>query len=568
MSDAPSPAPSAPYNFIAERIERELAEGRFDGQVITRFPPEPNGFLHIGHAFAITISSSLARKHGGRFHLRFDDTNPTKEDVRYVESQMRDVRWIGADWGEHLYYASDYFGKMVEYAFQLIRQGDAFVCHLPAEQIREMRGTFKEPGQPSPFRDRPVDENLAEFQRMIDGHYKEGEAVLRARVDLAHPNTLMRDPIMYRIHHAHHYRQGDKWCVYPMYDWAHCLEDSVEGVTYSLCSLEFENNRELYDWYLDRLGVHHPQQIEFSKLNLSHTIMGKRKLLQLVQEGRVSGWDDPRMPTLSGLRRRGVTPEGLRAFIGALGVTKSPTFADMSLLEHHVRDDLNRRAIRVMGVVDPIKMVITTYPAGQVEAFKVENNPEDPSTGHRELPFSRELYIERDDFREVAPKKWRRLAPGMEVRLKGAYYVTLTEIVKDPQTGEVVELRCTHDPESRNGMSPDGRKVKGTLHWVSAPHAVDAEVRLYDRLFTARDPNELPDGASWMDGLNPDSLVVRRGCKLEPALADAAPGQAYQFLRLGYFCLDSEDSRPGALVFNRTIGLKDGWAPGGKGSDD
>lgn len=550
---------AAPANFIADIVEKELAEGRFDGKVVTRFPPEPNGFLHIGHAFAINVSWGLAQKHGGRFHLRFDDTNPTKEDVRYVESQQRDIRWLGVDWGDNLFHASDYFDKMVGYAFQLIRQGQAFVCHLSAEEMRARRGDFKTPGTPSPYRDRSVEENVAEFQKMIDGAYKEGEAVLRAKIDLAHTNTLMRDPIMYRIHHAHHYRQGDRWCVYPMYDWAHCLEDSIEGVTYSLCSIEFQNNRALYDWYLDQLGVHHPQQIEFAKMSISHTVMGKRKLLELVNEGRVMGWDDPRMPTLSGLRRRGFTPEAMAAFLAELGVTKSPTFVDIAMLEHHVRQDLNARAHRVMGVLDPLKLTVTTFPEGETEWFQVENNPEDPSTGKRPVPFTRTLYVEREDVREEANKKWRRLAPGREVRLKSAYYVTLDEIVKDPETGEIVELRCSHDPKSKGGWTDDGRKVKGTLHWVSAEHAVDAEVRLIDRLFSVWNPYEVDEGQSWKDHINPDSLTVVTGCKLEPSLAEATAGTRYQFLRKGYFCLDSVDAAPGKLVFNRTIALRDSW---------
>jgi glutaminyl-tRNA synthetase len=554
-----SDARPAPANFIAEIAEKELSEGRFDGQVVTRFPPEPNGFLHIGHAFAINVSWSLAQKHGGRFHLRFDDTNPTKEDVRYVESQQRDMRWLGVDWGDNLFYASDYFGQMVEYAKQLIRQGQAFVCHLDAEAIKAGRGNYKVPGTPSPYRDRSVEENLAEFQKMIDGAYKEGEAVLRAKIDLAHTNTLMRDPIMYRIHHAHHYRQGDKWCVYPMYDWAHCLEDSIEGVTYSLCSIEFQNNRVLYDWYLDQLGVHHPQQLEFAKMSISHTVMGKRKLLQLVEEGRVMGWDDPRMPTLSGLRRRGFTPEAMASFLSEIGVTKSPTFVDIALLEHHVRQDLNARALRVMGVLDPLKLTVTTFPEGETEWCSVDNNPEDESAGKRKIPFTRELWVEREDVREQANRKWRRLAPGREVRLKGAYYVTLDEIVKDPDTGEIIELRCSHDPASKGGWTDDGRKVKGTLHWVSAAHAVDAEVRLIDRLFSVWNPYEVEEGQTWKDHLNPESLTVLTGCKLEPSLAEAQPGTPLQFLRKGYFCVDSEDSAPGALVFNRTIALRDSW---------
>ncbi len=556
MSGSPE-RPATPVNFIAEIVDKDLGQGRFDGKVVTRFPPEPNGFLHIGHAFAINVSFGLAQKHGGQFHLRFDDTNPTKEDVRYVESQQRDIRWLGVDWGDNLFYASDYFGQMVEYAFQLIRAGKAYVCHLDAEEIRARRGNYTTPGTPSPYRDRPIDENVVEFQKMIDGGYAEGKAVLRAKIDLAHTNTLMRDPIMYRIHHAHHYRQGDKWCVYPMYDWAHCLEDSIEGVTYSLCSIEFVNNRPLYDWYLSQLGVHHPQQIEFAKMGISHTVMGKRKLLELVEEGRVSGWDDARMPTLAGLRRRGVTSAAMASFLSEIGVTKSPTFVDITLLEHHVRQDLNRHARRVMGVLDPLKLVVTTIPEGTVEWCSVENNPEDPESGRRDVAFTREIYVEREDVREEANRKWRRLAPGREVRLKGAYYVTLDEIVKDPDTGEIVELRCSHDPASKGGWTDDGRKVKGTLHWVSATHCVDAEVRLVDRLFNVWNPYEVEEGQTWKDNVNPDSMPVLTGCKLEASLGEAEAGMSFQFLRMGYFCVDSVDSAPGALVFNRTIALRD-----------
>ena len=554
MSTDANPRPS---NFIADLIDEEVGAGRYPGGIVTRFPPEPNGFLHLGHAYAISISHGAATRHGGRFHLRFDDTNPTKEEVRYVESQQVDIRWLGYDWGEHLYFASDYFERMVELAILLIEQGKAFVCHLPADTIREQRGTFKVPGTPSPWRDRSVAENLEAFAQMRAGAFKEGEAVLRAKIDLAAPNTLMRDPIMYRILHAHHFRQGDKWCIYPMYDWAHCLEDAIEGITHSLCSLEFTNNRELYDWYLAQLPVFRSRQIEFSKMLVSHTVMGKRKLIQLVNEGRVSGWDDPRMPTISGMRRRGYTPEAIRAFLGGLGVSRSPTFVDATLLEHHVRTDLNTRAPRVMGVLEPLKLIIDTYPEGQEEHFEVENNPEDPASGSRQVPFSRELWIEQDDFREEAPRKWRRLSPGVEVRLKGAYYVTCTHVVKD-EAGTVVEIHCSHDPASRGGDSPDGRKVKGTIHWVSAAHALLAEVRIYDRLFTAWDPQKLEEGESWLDQINPDSLAIKQGW-VEPGLVDAAVGAPLQFLRLGYFCVDP-DSAPGALVFNRTIGLRDTWA--------
>ncbi|NLG50931.1 MAG: glutamine--tRNA ligase/YqeY domain fusion protein [Chloroflexi bacterium] len=548
-----------PTDFIRERIEEDIRTGRFGGRVHTRFPPEPNGYLHIGHAKAICIDFGIAEQYGGLCNLRMDDTNPMKESTEYVEAIQRDVRWLGFDWGDRLFYASDYYDQLYAFAEELIKKGKAYVDDLSAEEIREYRGTLTEPGRNSPYRDRSVEENLDLFRRMRDGEFEEGSRVLRAKIDMASPNIVLRDPVLYRILKMPHYRTGDKWCIYPMYDFTHCISDSLEGITHSLCTLEFENNRALYDWILDALELYHPQQIEFARLELNYTLTSKRKLLQLVREGHVRGWDDPRMPTLSGLRRRGVTPESIRNFVDAVGVSKANSTVDLSLLEHFIRDDLNRRAPRVMGVLRPLKLVIDNYPEDQVEWMEAVNNPEDPEAGTRQVPFSRVLYIEQEDFMENPPKKFFRLAPGREVRLRYAYFVTCTHVVKDPQTGEIVELHCTYDPATRGGDAPDGRKVKATLHWVSASHALDAEVRLYDRLFSAEDPNDAPEGQDFRANLNPDSLETLTGCKVEPSLGDKEVGYFCQFERLGYFCVDP-DSVPGNLVFNRTITLRDTWA--------
>ncbi len=550
---------STPSNFIREIIEEDLRTNKYGGRVHTRFPPEPNGYLHIGHAKSICLNFGLAADYGGLCNLRFDDTNPTKEEAEYVESIKEDVRWLGFDWEDREFYASDYFEQLYEYAVQLIKKGKAYVCDLSPEEIREYRGTLTEPGKESPYRNRSVEENLDLFERMRAGEFEDGSRTLRAKIDMAHPNVLMRDPVMYRIMRATHHRTGDKWCIYPMYDFAHCLSDSIEGITHSICTLEFENNRPLYDWFLDELNVYHPQQIEFARLNLSHTVLSKRKLLKLVEGGHVTGWDDPRMPTLSGLRRRGYTPEAIRDFCERIGVAKANSVVDIALLEHCLRQDLNKRAPRVMAVLRPLRLVIDNYPADQVEELEAVNNPEDPSMGTRKVPFSRVLYIEREDFREDPPKKWFRLAPGREVRLKHAYYITCVDVVKDEQTGEVVELHCTYDPESRGGWTPDGRKVRGTLHWVSAAHALEAEVRLYDHLFVKPDPDEVEEGFDFTANLNPNSLEVLTSCRVEPSLAGATPGSRYQFLRLGYFCVDP-DSSGGKLVFNRTATLRDTWA--------
>jgi len=527
--------------------------------VHTRFPPEPNGYLHIGHAKSICLNFGLAADYGGLCNLRFDDTNPTKEEIEYVESIKEDVRWLGFDWGDREFYASDYFEQLYEYAVQLIKKGKAYVCDLSPEEIREYRGTLTEPGKESPYRNRSVEENLDLFERMRAGEFEDGSRTLRAKIDMASPNMNMRDPVMYRILHATHHRTGDKWCIYPTYDWAHGQSDSIEGITHSICTLEFEDHRPLYDWFLDQLGIHHPRQIEFARLNLSYTVLSKRKLRILVEEGHVNGWDDPRMPTLSGLRRRGYTPESIRDFCERIGVARADSLVDIALLEHCLREDLNKRAPRVMAVLRPLRMVIDNYPEGQVEWFDAVNNPEDPGMGTRKVPFSRVLYIEQDDFREDPPKKWFRLAPGREVRLKHAYLVTCVQVVKDEQTGEVVELHCTYDPETRGGAAPDGRKVRGTLHWVSAAHALEAEVRLYNRLFTKADPDDAPEGLDFRANLNPNSLEVLTECRVEPSLAGAEVGSHYQFLRLGYFCVDP-DSLAGKLVFNRTVPLRDTWA--------
>jgi len=547
-------------HFIRSIIAKDLRTNKYGGRVHTRFPPEPSGYLHIGHSKAICINFGIAKDFGGLYNLRFDDTNPSKEEVEYVESIQEDIRWLGFDWGDRLFYASDYFEQLYEYAVQLIKKGKAYVCDLSADEIREYRGTLTEPGKDSPYRTRSVKENLDLFQRMRAGEFEDGSRVLRAKIDMASGNMNMRDPVMYRILRATHHRTGDKWCIYPMYDWAHGQSDSIEGITHSMCSLEFENNRPLYDWYLDALDIYHPQQIEFARLNISYTVMSKRFLLKLVEQGCVTGWDDPRMPTLSGLRRRGYTPEAIRDFCDLIGVAKTYSIVDVALLEHCVRKDLNQRAPRVFGILRPLKMVIDNYPKDLVEEMECVNNPEDDSMGTRKVPFSRVLYIERDDFREDPPRRWFRLAPGREVRLRYAYYITCVGVVKDEQTGEVVELHCTYDPETRGGWAPDGRKVRGTLHWVSAAHAPKAEVRLYDRLFAVANPLGEEDGADFTAYLNPNSLETLTSCRVEPSLAGAAPGSRYQFERKGYFCVDAVDSSAGALVFNRTISLRDSWA--------
>jgi glutaminyl-tRNA synthetase len=555
-----TPEPAGGPDFIRTIIIQDRLAGKNGGRVHTRFPPEPNGYLHIGHAKSICLNFGIAAEFGGLCNLRFDDTNPTKEEVEYVDSIQEDVRWLGFDWQDRLYYASDYFDRLYEYALQLIRDGKAYVDSLSPEEIRQYRGTLTEPGRNSPYRDRPVAENLDLFERMRRGEFAEGTHILRARIDMASPNINLRDPTIYRIRFAAHHRTGTKWCIYPMYDFTHCLSDSLEGITHSICTLEFENNRPLYDWFLDQLPVPgHPQQIEFARLNLSYTIMSKRKLLELVQGGYVRGWDDPRMPTISGLRRRGYTPESIRAFCDRIGVSKVNSTVDITLLEYFIRGDLNRTAPRVMCVLRPLRVVLDNYPEGKVEEVEAENNPEDPKAGTRKLPFSRELFIERDDFREEPPKKWFRLAPGAEVRLKHAYYIKCLRVLKDPQTGEPQELHCSYDPASRGGWTADGRKVLGTLHWVSAPHSLEAEVRLYDRLFQKENPGEEEEGVDFRAHLNPNSLQVLNACRVEASLRGARPLSRYQFLRQGYFCVDS-DSTPERLVFNRTVTLKDTWA--------
>ncbi len=550
---------TAPSDFIRDIIAEDLRTGKWGGRVVTRFPPEPNGYLHIGNAKAFCLNFGVAAENeGGVCHLRFDDTNPVKEEVEYVESIMADIRWLGWDWGEHLYYASDYFDQLYDYAVQLIRDGKAYVDDLSAEEIREFRGTLTEPGRNSPYRDRSVEENLDLFDRMRAGEFPDGARVLRAKIDMASPNINMRDPVMYRILHAAHHRTGDKWCIYPTYDWTHGQSDSIERITHSLCSQEFEDHRPLYDWYLDQLGIHHPQQIEFARLNLSYTVMSKRWLRRLVEEGHVDGWDDPRMPSLRGLRRRGYTPEAIRDFLNRGGMAKTEGVADIQLLEHCLRQDLNKRAERRMGVLRPLRLVIDNYPEDKVEELDAVNNPEDPAMGTRKVPFSRVLYIERDDFSEDPPRKFFRLAPGREVRLRYGYFVTCVDVVKDEQTGEVVEVHCAYDPETRGGAAPDGRKVRGTLHWVSAAHAVEAEVRLYDRLFVKEHPVDVAEGEDFTSSLNPDSLEKLTSCRVEPSLAGAAPGSRYQFERLGYFCIDPDSDEK--LVINRTVPLRDTWA--------
>ena len=551
MSDTPRPA-----HFIRTIVAEDGASGKFGGRVVTRFPPEPNGYLHIGHAKSICLNFGLASEHGGRCHLRFDDTNPTKESVEYVESIKADVRWLGFDWGEHLYYASDYFEQLYEWAVQLVRAGKAYVDELSLDEMREYRGTLTEPGRESPWRNRPAAESLDLLARMRAGEFEDGTKTLRAKIDMAAPNLNLRDPVMYRIRRTSHHRTGDRWCIYPMYDWAHGQSDSLERITHSICTLEYEDHRPLYDWYLDALGIYHPQQIEFARLNLSHTVMSKRKLLELVEGALVSGWDDPRMPTIAGLRRRGYTPEAIRDFCERIGVAKSDAMVDVALLEHCLREDLNRRAPRAMAVLRPLRLVIENYPEAQVEEMEAVNNPEDPGAGTRRVPFSRVLYIERDDFREDPPKKYFRLSPGAEVRLRYAYLVTCTGVRKDDCTGETIEVRATYDPATRGGDAPDGRRVRGTIHWVSAAHAVPGEVRLYDHLFLKPRPD---DDEDWKAALNPRSLERVIDCQLEPSLAGAPVASHFQFERTGYFAVDP-DSTPNRPVFNRTVSLRDSWA--------
>jgi len=548
---------ATPSDFIRDIIDKDIKIDKYGGRVHTRFPPEPNGYLHIGHAKSICLNFGIAAQYKGLCNLRFDDTNPTKEEQEYVDSILDSVRWLGFDWGDRLYYASDYFDQMHDYAVQLIKAGAAYVDDLSADEIREHRGTLTQPGKESPYRSRSIEENLDLFARMRAGEFEDGARVLRAKIDMASPNLNMRDPVMYRILHADHHRTGGKWCIYPMYDWAHGIEDSIERITHSICTLEFEDHRPLYDWFLTQLGVYHPQQIEFARLNLTYTVMSKRKLLQLVEKGHVSGWDDPRMPTIAGLRRRGYTPDSIRDFCDRIGVAKTDSTIDVALLEHCIRENLNHAAPRVMAVLNPLRVVIDNYPDGQIEELDAINNPEDPGTGTRKVPFSRVLYIERDDFREKPPSKFFRLSPGREVRLRYAYLVTCVGVKKDERTEEVVELHCTYDPATRGGDTPDGRKVKGTIHWVSAPHALQAEVRLYDRLFAVENPGDVEDGCESV--LNPNSLEVVTGY-VEPSLANAAPGSSFQFERLGYFCVDLNDSSAKRPVFNRTVALRDSWA--------
>jgi glutaminyl-tRNA synthetase len=552
MNDADSPR----SNFIRDWILADNASGKHGGRVCTRFPPEPNGYLHVGHAKSIMLNFGLAEEFGGKCNLRFDDTNPTKEEIEYVESIIEDVKWLGGDFGDRLFYASDYFQQLYDWAVGLIRKGKAFVCDLSSDQVRQTRGTLTEAGQNSPYRDRSVEENLDLFARMKDGEFPDGSRTLRAKIDMASPNLNMRDPVMYRILHAEHHRTGNRWCIYPMYDWAHGQCDSIEGVTHSICTLEFEDHRPLYDWYLDQLGVFHPQQLEFDRLNLTYTLLSKRKLLQLVQQGVVEGWDDPRMPTITGMRRRGYSPQGLRTFARSLGVSKTTGLTEFEKLEYYIREDLNRTALRVMAVLRPLKLVLTNYPQGQVEFLEAVNNPEDADAGTRSVPFGGELWIDQDDFRETPPKGYHRLYPGNEVRLRYGYIIKCHDFVKDPATGEITEIHCTYDPQTRSGQQT--RKVKSTIHWVSAAEAIPVEVRLYDKLFTAENPNETPEGQDFTMYLNPKSLEVVQG-KAEPSLASARPEDRYQFERLGYFCVD-KSSTAERLVFNRTAELRDTWA--------
>ena len=546
-------------DFIRQIVADDIASGKNGGKVVTRFPPEPNGYLHIGHAKSICLNFGLAKEVGGVCHLRFDDTNPEKEDTEYVESIMEDVRWLGFDWGDNLFYASDYFDQLYDWAVKLIKDGKAYVCDLTAEEVSEYRGGWNKEGKDSPGRDRSVDENLDLFARMKAGEFKDGEKSLRAKIDMNSPNMNLRDPAMYRIRHQHHHRTGDKWCIYPTYDWTHGESDSLEGITHSICTLEFENHRPLYDWYVETLGIHHPQQIEFARLNVTHTLTSKRKLLELVQGEHVTGWDDPRMPTISGMRRRGYPADALRDFCAHTGVTKFNGMTDLALLELYVRGSLNKTANRAMAIIDPLKVVIENYTAGESEMRQAKNNPEDEAAGIREMPFGRELYIERADFMEDAPKKFFRLTVGKEVRLKNAFFLKCNEVIKD-DAGEILELRCTYDPETSGGKAPDGRKVKGTIHWVSAEHAVDAEVRLYDVLFEHEKAGDIPEGKELKDTLNAKSLEVKQA-KVEPSLAAAAVGDSFQFERTGYFCVDAKDSSPGKPIFNRTVTLKSGYKP-------
>jgi len=554
-----SPDKSKSLDFIRNIVTEDIEAGTYGGRVHTRFPPEPNGYLHIGHAKSICLNFGIAKDFGGLCNLRFDDTNPVKEEVEYVESIKEDVKWLGYDWDERLFYASDYFERLYQYATQLVKKGKAYVCDLSPQEIREYRGTLTEPGKDSPYRNRSVEENLDLLERMRAGEFADGFRTLRAKIDMSSGNLNMRDPVIYRILHAAHHRTGDKWCIYPMYDFAHCFSDSIEGITHSICTLEFEDHRPLYDWFLDELKVYHPKQIEFARLNLSYTVLSKRKLIELVGQGHVTGWDDPRMPTISGLRRRGCTPESIRNFCDRIGVAKRDNLVDMALLEYYIREDLNKNAPRAMAVLRPLKVVIDNYPEDFVEELEAVNNPEDPGMGTRKVPFSRVIYIERDDFRENPPKQFFRLSPGREVRLRYAYFIKCTDVVKDEQTGEVIELRCTYDPKTRGGDAADGRKVKATLHWVSAEHSVEATVRLYDYLFTKPNPGDVEEGQDFKSYLNPASLITMESCYVEPSLADAAAGSRYQFERQGYFCVDPDSAR-GKLVFNRTVSLRDTWA--------
>jgi glutaminyl-tRNA synthetase len=548
-----------PSDFIRDIINEDMRINKHQGRVATRFPPEPNGYPHVGHAKSVCLNFGIAAQYGGSCNLRMDDTDPTGESMEYVEAIIRDVKWLGFDWDDRLYYASDYYEQLYEYALQLIRMGKAFVCNLSTEEMREYRGSFTEPGRESPWRNRSVEENLDLLKRMRAGEFEDGSCVLRAKIDMASPNITMRDPIMYRIKKESHYRTGDQWCIYPMYDFAHCLSDSIEKITHSICTLEFENNRPLYDWFLEALNVEdRPQQIEFARLNLSYTVLSKRKLIELVEMGIVNGWDDPRMPTLSGMRRRGYPPEAIRDFCERIGVAKNDSLVDMALLENCIRESLNDKALRVLAVLRPLRVVIDNYPEGQVDEFDCPYHPKNPEMGSRKVPFSRVLYIEQEDFMENPPKKFYRLAPGREVRLRYGYFIKCVNVVKNPETGAVVELHCTYDPETRSGFAPDGRKVDATIHWVSAAHCVPVEVRLYDRLFRVADP--LATASDYMEHLNPESLETLRSCRLEPSLAGAAPGSAFQFERMGYFCLDAVDSSVGSLVFNRTVTLRDAWA--------
>ena len=545
-------------DFLRGIIADDNRSGKFGGRVVTRFPPEPNGYLHIGHAKSICLNFGLAADFDGVCHLRFDDTNPSREEMEFVESIQEDVRWLGYDWGDNLFFASDYFGQLYQYATKLIEMGKAYVCDLTGDEIREYRGNLTEPGKESPYRNRTVEENLNLFKSMRAGFFDEGSHTLRAKIDMAAPNLNLRDPVLYRILKQTHHRTGDEWPIYPMYDFAHGQSDSIENVTHSVCTLEFEDHRPLYDWFLNELDIYHSQQIEFARLNITHTVLSKRRLVELLNGGYVNAWDDPRMPTISGLRRRGYTPEALRNFCDRISVARRDNTVEIALLEHTLRDDLNKRSPRVMGVLDPLKVVIENYPEGKVEDIISTNNPEDLTMGERNVPFTRVVYIEKDDFREVPPPKFYRLSPGREVRLKDAYYITCNSVVKDETTGEIIELRCTYDPNTFGGTSSDGRKVRGTAHWVSAEYAVDAEVRVYDHLFATENPDDVPEGGDWKDNINPDSLVVMQSAKLEPGLDQAKPGERFQFLRLGYFCVD-KDSTPEAPIFNRTVALRDTW---------